>query len=490
MTDYQNMFNRDFYPTPENVICEMLKVSDVANKIVLEPSAGTGNIVDYLNKMGAKEVLTCEINEKFRVVLAEKSQLVGNDFLQLQAEEISHIDMIVMNPPFSTIKKHLLHAWEIAPGGCEIISLTNSSVLESGFYDDKEKKKINELVENYGGSEYLGRAFADSDERQTDVYVSIIRLYKPKTNEIEFEDYFTEEEDDPEYAAYGLMPYNFVRDCVNRYVEAVRQFDSVMEVSNTINGLLDGIGAQSIHFGAKGNNCENITRDRFKKRIQKDAWRWIFRQFKIEKFITSKVMANINSFVELQQNIPFTMKNIYKMVEIIIMNRDNFFQQALCDAFDKICSYSSENSTAGEKWKTNSNYMVNKKFIIPYMCRVSYGGGVDIDHNNGLYDITKALCNLMGYNYDKFMIGLDFLYMRKYMVFGQWYDWGFFRIKCFKKGTMHLEFIEEEVWYKFNQSVAKVRGWSLPTMSNTTKKEKRYRRTKEDQGQQSLALAG
>jgi hypothetical protein len=38
---------------------------------------------------------------------------------------------------------------------------------------------------------------------------------------------------------------------------------------------------------------------------------------------------------------------------------------------------------------------------------------------------------------------------------------------------MHLEFLDEEVWYKFNQTVAKVRGWSLPTMSNTTKKEKK-----------------
>ena len=442
MTDYQNMFNRDFYPTPEKVICEMLKVSDVANKIILEPSAGTGNIVDYLNKMGAKEVLTCEINEKFRAVLAEKSQLVGNDFLQLQAEEISHIDMIVMNPPFSTIRKHILHAWEIAPGGCEIISLTNSNILEVGFRDDKEKQQIIELVENFGGSEYLGRVFANSEERQTDVCVSVLRLYKPKTNEIEFEDYFTKEADDPEYAAYGLMPYNFVRDCVNRYVEAVRQFDSVMKASNTINGLLDGIGAQSIHFGAKGHNSESITRDRFKKQIQKDAWQWIFKKFRIEKFITSKVMANINSFVELQQNIPFTMKNIYKMVDIIILNRDNFFQQALCEAFDKICSFSSENSTAGEKWKTNSNYMVNKKFIVPYMCRVGYGGKVDIDNNNGLYDITKALCNLMGYDYNKFMT-IDFWDMRKYVQFGQWYDWGFFRIKCFKKGTMHFEFLKE-----------------------------------------------
>ncbi len=488
-TNYQNIFNRDFYPTPEKVIIDMLKVSDVKDKIILEPSAGTGNIVDYCLKMGAKEVLTCEINDDLRTVLAEKSQVVGADFLKLKAEEISHIDMIVMNPPFSTIRKHILHAWEIAPGGCEIVSLANSNILEYGYYDDKDKQRINELVENYGGSEYLGKVFADSDERQTNVCVSVLRLYKPKTDEIEFEDYFTEEADDPEYAAYGLMPYNFVRDCVNRYVEAVRQFDSVMEASKTINGLLDGIGAKSVQFGAKGHNAESITRERFKKQVQKDAWRWIFRKFNIEKFITSKVMANINSFVELQQNIPFTMKNIYKMVEIIIMNRDNFFQQALCDAFDKICSFSSENSTAGEKWKTNSNYMVNKKFIIPYMCRIGWRGGVRIDNNEGLYDITKALCNLMGYNYDEFMKNNYFYNIENQLWFGQWYNWGFFRIKCFKKGTMHLEFLDEEVWYKFNQTVAKVRGWSLPTMSNTTKKEKRYRKSAKNQSQQSLALA-
>lgn len=485
-TNYQNMFNRDFYPTPEKVIEEMLKVSEVTNKIILEPSAGTGNIVDYCNKMGAKEVLTCEINDKFRAVLAEKSNVVGADFLELKAEDISHIDMIVMNPPFSTIRKHILHAWDIAPGGCEIVSLANSNILENGYYDDKDKQKINELVENYGGSEYLGRVFADSDERQTDVCVSVLRLYKPKTDEIEFEDYFTEEADNPEYAAYGLMPYNFVRDCVNRYVEAVRQFDSVMEVSNTINGLLDGIGAQSIHFGAKGRNSESITRDRFKKQVQKDAWRWIFKKFNIEKFITSKVMADINSFVELQQNIPFTMKNIYKMVEIIIMNRDNFFNQALCEAFDTICGFSSENSTAGEKWKTNSNYMVNKKFIVPWGCRITYGGRVSFGEVGKMNDITKALCNLMGKSFEE----IEGMYnLENRIWFGTWFEWGFFRIKCFKKGTIHFEFLDEDVWYKFNQTVAKSRGWSLPTMSNTTKKEKRYRKSAKNQSQQSLALA-
>ncbi len=487
MTNYQNIFNRDFYPTPEKVIQEMLKISEVTNKIILEPSAGTGNIVDYCNKMGAKEVLTCEINDKFRAVLAEKSHVIGADFLELKAEDISHIDMIVMNPPFSTIKQHILHAWDIAPGGCEIISLANNSLVTSSYFgNDKDKQRILELIETNGSDEYLGNVFSNSEERQTDVCVSVIRLDKPKTDQIEFEDYFTDEADDPEYAAYGIMPYNFVRDCVNRYVEAVKQFDSVMEASNTINGLLDGIGAKSIHFGATGKNSENITRDRFKKQIQKDAWRWIFKKFNIEKFITSKVMANINSFVELQQNIPFTMKNIYKMVEIIIINRDNFFNQALCEAFDTICSFSSENSTAGEKWKTNSNYMVNKKFIVPWGCRMTYGGRIDFGEAGKMEDITKALCNLMGTNYEQ----MESIYrLGSRMWFGTWFEWGFFRIKCFKKGTVHFEFLDEDVWYNFNQTVAKSRGWSLPTMSNTTKKEKRYRRTRKDEGQQSLALA-
>ena len=494
MTDYQNIFNRDFYPTPPQVIDEMLKMSDVGGKIVLEPSAGTGNIVDWLNSHGAQRVLTCEINDKFRQILARKSEVIGSDFLQLRPEQISHIGMIVMNPPFSTIRKHILHAWEIAPSGCEIISLTNSSLFERDYWrDDKERQQIKEIVEQYGGHEELGNVFAKSDERQTDVKVSVVRLYKPKTDEMEFEDYFSTEADDPEYQGYGVMPYNFVRDIVNRYVEAVRQFDSVMTASDTINGLLNGIGVSSIRFGASGENTEHITRDMFKKRIQKEAWKWVFNKFNIRKYVTSGVISNINKFVELQQNIPFTMKNIYKMVDLIVLNRGNFINQAICEAFDYICGFSSENSTAGEKWKTNSSYMVNRRFIVPYICRYDeygyknpyvnvecYGSATDkID------DIIKAICFITGkpyewkevdshgYEVSRRMPSLHQFTHDNHLAWGEWHEWDFFRIKGFKKGTMHFEFIDEEVWWKFNQAVAKQRGWSLPQTSNKSKKEAR-----------------
>ena len=112
------MFNPEFYPTPADVIELMLKGQEIENKIFLEPSAGKGDIVDYLTEYGAKSILTCEINEDLQTILKTKSTFLNADFLTVKSEQISHIDFIVMNPPFSNADKHILHAYEIAPRGC------------------------------------------------------------------------------------------------------------------------------------------------------------------------------------------------------------------------------------------------------------------------------------------------------------------------------------------------------------------------------------
>ena len=44
-------------------------------------------------------------------------------------------------------------------------------------------------------------------------------------------------------------------------------------------------------------------------------------------------------------------------------------------------------------------------------------------------------------------------------------------IRGYKKGTMHFEFIDEEVWAKFNQTVANIRGWHLPQNVKTKTKK-------------------
>ena len=480
----ESIFERDFYPTPEEVIVQMLVMSDINNKVILEPSAGSGNIVTFLQNNGAKEVIACEKNNKLRSIVEKKCAVIADDFLTVTSDMVSHIDMIAMNPPFSREEDHILHAYEIAPQGCEIISLCNSSMLDKAYYRNEKRKKIKELIELYGDKERLGCVFSTS-ERKTDVDVSVIRLYKPKADEAEWQEYFFDTEDDaPEAQANGLITYDFVRDCVNRYVGAVQMFDEVMEASKKINALTKSIGGEYIRFGAsvKYNDglSTTITKDQYNKALQKRAWQWLFGKFNMNKYITRQVNENINAFVEKQQNIPFTMKNIYRMVDMIVGTHEDRMKQVLIECFDLICSFSAENSTAGEKWKTNSDYKINKRFIVPYICdsRWSpYKVSLSFSSNRqDVDDIIKVLCYLTGKNYDD-QVALDTFVYNNNMSWGSWYEMGryekqedgsseyiqgFFRIRGYKKGTMHFEFLDEDIWHKFNYEVAKVKGWQLP----------------------------
>lgn len=469
--DFQNLFNRDFYPTPHEVIEQMLSLSDIRGKIILEPSAGSGNIVDFLQKYGAKKVIACEINTKLQAIIADKCELIASDFLTVTPDMISHIDMIVMNPPFSNEEAHILHAWDIAPEGCEIISLCNSSLLSRNYYERREK--IRELIDNNGNSQCLGEVFKTA-ERQTSVDVSVIRLYKPRTGEHEFDDFFDMTEDD-EPNTQGIVRYSYVQDIVSKYKDAVELFDTVMEGNNRMNELCNSMGVQPIVFGARKAQDVNsyssgaITRDVFKKTLQKSLWRHVFNQFGMEKYVTRRVIDDLNRAIELASDMPFTMKNIYRMAQMLVATHGNRMQQTLVETFEYICSLSAENSTAGEKWKTNSDYMINRRFIVPYLtsydkymtrtnCYVSLGYYREYTK---IDDIVKALCHITGTNYDD-ISNISTFVRETRMNWGQWYEWGFFRIRGYKKGTMHFEFVDEDVWYKFNQAVASVKGWQLP----------------------------
>lgn len=108
------MFNQEFFPTPSHVIEMMCEGLNLRDKVVLEPSAGKGDIVKYLVSGGA-EVLACETNKDLQEILKSKCQLITEDFFALTSDKISHINAIVMNPPFSNADKHIIHAYNIAP---------------------------------------------------------------------------------------------------------------------------------------------------------------------------------------------------------------------------------------------------------------------------------------------------------------------------------------------------------------------------------------
>ena len=477
------MFNKDFYPTPKEVIEQMMFGIDITNNVFLEPSAGKGNIVDYLNEHGAKEVLTCEINPDLAKIAGSKGRLIANDFLTVQKEEISHVDTIVMNPPFSADEDHILHAWNVAPDGCTIVSLCNKNTIDSRKYNITEKqRKIIELIKLYGREECLGDCFSTA-ERKTDVRVTCVWLYKPKQGEEEFADYFSMDDDDFASLESGIVKYNYIREIVNRYVAAIKLFDRIEPLANEINELTKPITEYGIKFGAfeHGRSADThnlISRKTYKKELQKQSWNRIFHDMNMDKYVTNGVKATINKFVEKQEHVPFTMKNIYKMLEIIVGTHGSRMEQVLVEAFETICGFAwNENCTGGEHWKTNSDYVINKRFIVPYICEhrswSRNAESVNIRTDRGMNDVIKALCHLIGKNYDELSCKYITEINGKGFLWGKWNNFGeFFRVRGYKKGTMHFEFLDENVLDKFNRRVAEIKGWRLPQHSNMCKKKK------------------
>lgn len=451
------MFNSDFFPTPKEVIYQMLAQYDLNGKTVLEPSAGKGDIIDVLKELGAK-VICCEVNADLATISSKKAQLIANDFLMVQSHQISHVDYIVMNPPFSSDEHHINHAWNIAPEGCEIVALCNWETLNNDY--TKSRRQLSTIVRNYGFTKNMGEIFK-SGERYTEVVVGLIRLAKPKTSE-DFGDFFSSEDDDIEEQENGLMSYNAVLEVVQRYVNAVRLYDEVLENAVKMNALTDGLGVRDLVFTCSQREVPT-TREHFTKELQKKSWAWIINKMNLQKYSTRGLTEDINKFVEQQKALKFTMRNIYKMLDVIIQTTAQRMDKALMEVFDNLTSRYHENRWNLEGWKTNSHFLVNKKFINPYVAPQSKWGGMDINYNQAerLDDLNKALCFLTGEQWDN-LNHFSYHVNNKKPSYGEWFDWGFFKVKLYKKGTGHFKFKDDNVWALFNQNIARIKGFPLP----------------------------
>ncbi len=483
------MFNPEFYPTPADVIELMLQGQEIENKIFLEPSAGKGDIVDYLREYGAKSILTCEINTDLQHILKSKSNLLADDFLKVKSDQISHIDFIVMNPPFSNADKHILHAYEIAPRGCKIIALCNAETILNTHTSNR--KQLKSIIDDNGGTfENLGDCFNDA-ERSTGVHIGLIKVQKPgESYNTEFEGFFLDDEPE-EVQGNGILKHDNIKELVNRYVAAVKLFDEQLKTGVKMNNLISTFYHGKLCFEITQDSTVK-TREQFKKDLQKDAWKHIFNIMKMERHATKGLREDINKFVEEQQNIPFTMRNIYKMLEIVRGTAAQRMDKAIIEVFDRVTHHHHDNRHHVKGWKTNSHFLVGKKFILPNMISPAKEYGYTSESYTSLKssydgiipDFEKALCYITGEPFETEEYNPDTCKWEKYGInsvnssinrntYGDWYESHFFKYKGYKNGNMHFEFKNDKVWELFNQRVAKIKGYVLFEAKEQTEYQKR-----------------
>lgn len=477
------MFNPDFYPTPPEVAALMLDPLDLRGRVVLEPSAGKGDLVRECLARGAVEVLWCEKEPQLRAILAavKDSLTAGADFLAVTADQVSHIDLIVMNPPFSADEAHILHAWKIAPAGCEIVALCNWNTVSEWRGNPlttrpgtRLQQQLSYLIESYGNRENLGECFSTA-ERPTRVSVGLVRLTKPgaRASGGEFDGFFLGP-DDIEAQGEGLIPYRRSRDIVNRYVEACRIYDEQVEAATRLHNVLDGFFGKELGLQVTLEGAP-VARNRFRKELQKAAWQHVFAEFLPAQMATSALAKDINAFVEQQSRIPFTERNIYRMLQIVAGTQEQRVDRAVEEAIDSLTKHTKENRYGVEGWITNSGYMLNRRFIRAYMAELSWSNPhlVRVKTHGGqsdeIRDLIKALCFITGRPFEE--VAQPERGDNTYEP-GEWYDWGFFRFRAYKKGTVHFEFLDEEVWAAVNARYARIKGQVLPETHRRPKRQR------------------
>ena len=122
---------KDFYPTPIPAIESFLDAFPLRGGLeVLEPGAGSGNIIKALQKYGDFEIDAVEI----RPEEAENLQRLGvnviiDDFLSM--ETIKKYDLIIGNPPFGQAIEFVKKSLDLLKPDGRLIFLLRTAFMES-----------------------------------------------------------------------------------------------------------------------------------------------------------------------------------------------------------------------------------------------------------------------------------------------------------------------------------------------------------------------
>lgn len=142
---------RSYFPTPFPVIDMMLDYAQIeAGDSVLEPSAGSGDILDSIRDSAPDDVaVTCyEINCTLTNILEAKGYPVhGSDF-ERALESDRRYTKVLMNPPFENQQDidHVLLAFEVLQPGGRLVSVMSASPF---FRDNNKSKEFREFLEQH-----------------------------------------------------------------------------------------------------------------------------------------------------------------------------------------------------------------------------------------------------------------------------------------------------------------------------------------------------
>jgi hypothetical protein len=481
-----SMLDANFYPTPEPLITKMFgKVKDKSKiNSILEPSAGKGDIINYLQERNRFDYRSPNISaiekddDLFATLLGKDIAVIERDFLTYSGSDI--FDLIIMNPPFDNGDKHLLKAIDITYSG-QIVCLLNAETLKNPCTRLRIEllEKLNELEADI---EYLQGEF-QSAERKTNVEVALIHiniendieedLLKGATDTIQDEEIAINEAEENDLAIRNNI--HNLELCYNQQkqigLDVIKNFYSNYKKVSSYITLK--VGGEESRENTRLNIQSQV--NELNKNLRKTYWDKAVNLPEIREKLTAKNRDRFYSEIQKHSNLEFTANNVRSFVINLIGSYEQTLIDACVNLFDDLTSKYSywadydTNKLHFSTWKTNEAFKVAKKIIIP--CNsgysdpfYSYGGQYKLDWQvkAKLDDIDKVLNYIAGEQHYYSLSSAIENFMRKANVGEETFEIEstfFKKISFYKKGTLHLTFKDEDVLRKFNIIACKGKDW-------------------------------
>lgn len=468
-----NFFGVQFYPTPSELAIKMFEKIEWDNvKNILEPSAWKGDIIEAFNENKYSYVRTnrpnwfwFEIDLNLRDILKHKCDLLWFDFLGFQ-DSFIEFDAIIMNPPFKNWVDHILKAWDILSTG-QVVCILNAETIKNP--NSEKRKRLVDLIEEHWEVEYIESAFEEA-ERKTSVEVAVVYL---KKNEDKYANIFAGFKDnlhsDYESLFSEVQDNEIVKKGDTETLLAYNRIIKKQVVETAISKAK--LGHYLKNFWERLDNTyldekAGLSAEAFKesiidgtKAVNRSCWNSFFNtNDQIRSRMTSRVY---DDFIKKysQSDMDFTQDNINYVIGAIMASSWEIHKQNMEELFDEFIRYADD--TQREARKTNYGWKIGKKVILPYMCELGYYWGVKVryDKLRKISDIEKVLCTLGATNFDNIYSAGNLDKLPWDLETNTWYSYDLFKVKFFKKGTMHLVFHDQELVNKFNFEVASSKMW-------------------------------
>lgn len=482
-------YNKNFYPTPEHLIRKMCeKVNFNPIQYILEPSAGKGDIINYLfenhhERYDKKEFFLIEKDENLQAILKNKCEcrhemrVIDSDFLTYPGGDL--FDLIIMNPPFDDGEKHLTKAIDLMYCG-QIVCLLNAETIKNPYSKEKQAL-VRKLEELNADIQYLENEFLDA-ERKTNVEIALIYINIERNIEEDLTD-------DMKAATESNISYE------DEQLHEITRKDDIHTLVAEYNRVIEnGIEVIKDYFkkykyiykylklnkkpGYREEKSKWLTRDfkvqvnNFIKEVRKNYWEKALDLKIIQEKLTSEKRKEFWTNLQNHSGLEFSESNIRQFIINLSKNYFNTLEEAVVNLFEDITrkySWSPEtekNRLHFDSWKTNDAYKVNKKFILPFnesafFYRYHF-------ENRGEWKLDYSICEKLR-DIDKIMNYFDTKteYISIENAINEAFSIGqsrdiestYFKITVYKKGTIHLTFLSEDIQRRFNITACKGKNW-------------------------------